>query len=90
MTDLPPQYRNQWKDIQLASFAKQSSLQFTLSSSDISQVNQLSFSLDPAGPTYNFDLAFGDVFKELTGTPLSSHLLMALGKMHLKLQNILI
>ena len=59
------------ESIQLASFAKQSSLQFTLSSSDISQVNQLSFKLDPTGPTYNFDLAFGDVFKELTGTPLS-------------------
>ena len=59
------------ESIQLASFSKQSSLQFTLSSSDISQVNQLSFSLDPAGPTYTFDLAFGDVFKELTGTPLS-------------------
>jgi len=57
--------------IQLASFAKQSSLQFTLSSSDIEQVNQLSFRVDPGGPTYDFDLAFGDVFKELTGTPLS-------------------
>ena len=57
------------EDIQLASFAKQSSLQFTLSSSDIEQVNQLSFSV--GGVNYNFDLAFGDVFKELTGTPLS-------------------
>ena len=57
------------ESIQLASFAKQSSLQFTLSSSDIEQVNQLSFSV--GGVTYDFDLAFGDVFKELTGTPLS-------------------
>ena len=59
------------ESIQLASFSKQSSLQFTLSSSDIAQVNQLSFSVDPLGPIYNFDLAFGDVFKEMTGTPLS-------------------
>ena len=57
------------ESIQLASFAKQSSLQYTLSSSDIEQVNQLSFSV--GGVTYDFDLAFGDVFKELTGTPLS-------------------
>ena len=57
------------ESIQLASFAKQSSLQFTLSSSDIEQVNQLSFSV--GGVTYDFDLAFGDVFKEMTGTPLS-------------------
>ena len=56
------------ESIQLASFAKQSSLQFTLSSSDIEHVNQLSFSV--GGVTYDFDLAFGDVFKELTGTPL--------------------
>ena len=34
------------ESIQLASFAKQSSLQFTLSSSDIEQVNQLSFSVE--------------------------------------------
>ena len=58
------------ESIQLASFAKQSSLQFTLSSSDIEQVNQLSFSIDGI-TTHNFDLAFGDVFKELTGVPLS-------------------
>ena len=58
------------ESIQLASFAKQSSLQFTLSSSDIEQVNQLSFSIDGI-TTHNFDLAFGDVFKELTGDPLS-------------------
>ena len=55
------------EDIQLASFSKQSSLQFTLSSSDIEQsAFILGWSVN-----YNFDLAFGDVFKELTGTPLS-------------------
>ena len=42
------------------------SLQFTLSSSDIEQVNQLSFSIDGI-TTHNFDLAFGDVFKEFGG-----------------------
>ena len=52
--------------IQLASFSKQSALQFTLSASD-SQANQLSFSV--GGTAYNFDLAYGDVFKKLTGTP---------------------
>ena len=57
------------ESIQLASFSKQASLQFTLSSSDITNVDQLSFSV--GGANYNFDLAFGDVFKELTGTPLS-------------------
>ena len=41
-----------------------------MSSSDIEQVNQLSFSIDGI-TTHNFDLAFGDVFKELTGVPLS-------------------
>ncbi len=55
--------------IQLASFSKQSTLQFTLSTSDLTQANQLSFSL--GGPTYNFDLAYGDVFKTLSGTPAS-------------------
>ena len=55
--------------IQLASFAKQSSLQFTLSTSDLSLANQLSFTI--GGNTYNFDLAYGDVFKKLSGTPLA-------------------
>ena len=53
--------------IQLASFSKQSALQFTLSASDLTQANQLSFSV--GGTAYNFDLAYGDVFKKLTGTP---------------------
>ena len=53
--------------IQLASFSKQSALQFTLSASDLTQANQLSFSV--GGTVYNFDLAYGDVFKKLTGTP---------------------
>ena len=53
--------------IQLASFSKQSALQFTLSTSDLTQANQLSFSV--GGNTYNFDLAYGDVFKKLTGNP---------------------
>tara|TARA_B100000989_G_scaffold273587_1_gene231852 strand:- start:5107 stop:9792 length:4686 start_codon:yes stop_codon:yes gene_type:complete len=53
--------------IQLASFSKQSSLQFTLSTSDLTQANQLSFSV--GGVAYNFDLAYGDVFKKLTGSP---------------------
>ena len=53
--------------IQLASFSKQSALQFTLSASDLTQANQLSFSV--GGNAYNFDLAYGDVFKKLTGTP---------------------
>ena len=55
--------------IQLASFSKQSALQFTLSTSDLSQASQLSFSI--GGVSYNFDLAYGDVFKTLTGNPLS-------------------
>ena len=55
--------------IQLASFSKQSSLQFTLSTSDLTQANQLAFSV--GGSTYNFDLAYGDVFKKLTGNPAS-------------------
>ncbi len=53
------------ESIQLASFSKQASLQFTLSSSDIANVNQLSFSV--GGVNYDFDLAFGDVFKDETG-----------------------
>jgi|TARA_E500000178_G_scaffold186062_1_gene184271 flagellar hook-associated protein FlgK len=55
--------------IQIASFSKQSALQFTLSTSDLSQASQLSFSV--GGVSYNFDLAYGDVFKTLTGNPLS-------------------
>ena len=53
--------------IQLASFSKQSSLQFTLSTSDLTQANQLAFSV--GGNAYTFDLAYGDVFKKLTGNP---------------------
>ena len=56
--------------IQLASFSKQSALQFTLSTSDLTATNQLSFSI-VGDKTYNFDLAYGDVFKKLTGSPLS-------------------
>lgn len=55
--------------IQLASFSKQSALQFTLSTSDLTQASQLSFAV--GGSTYNFDLAYGDVFKKLTGNPAS-------------------
>jgi flagellar hook-associated protein 1 FlgK len=55
--------------IQLASFSKQSALQFTLSTSDLSQASQLAFSV--AGANYNFDIAYGDVFKTLTGNPLA-------------------
>ena len=55
--------------IQLASFSKQSALQFTLSTSDLTAANQLSFSV--GGSAYNFDLAYGDVFKKLTGNPAS-------------------
>ena len=55
--------------IQLASFSKQSALQFTLSTSDLSQASQLSFSI--GGVNHNFDIAYGDVFKTLTGNPLS-------------------
>ena len=55
--------------IQLASFSKQSALQFTLSTSDLTAANQLSFSV--GGSAYNFDLAYGDVFKKLTGSPAS-------------------
>ena len=54
--------------IQLASFSKQSALQFTLSTSDLTATNQLSFSI-VGDKTYNFDLAYGDVFKKLTGSP---------------------
>ncbi len=54
--------------IQLASFSKQSALQFTLSTSDLTSANQLSFSI-VGDTTYNFDLAYGDVFKKLTGSP---------------------
>ena len=53
--------------IQLASFSKQSALQFTLSTSDLTAANQLTFSV--GGSAYNFDLAYGDVFKKLTGSP---------------------
>ena len=53
--------------IQLASFSKQSALQFTLSTSDLTAANQLSFSV--GGSAYNFDLAYGDVFKKLSGSP---------------------
>jgi len=56
--------------IQLASFSKQSALQFTLSTSDLTAANQLSFSI-VGDKTYNFDLAYGDVFKKLTGSPAS-------------------
>ena len=56
--------------IQLASFSKQSALQFTLSTSDLTAANQLSFSI-VGDKTYNFDLAYGDVFKKLTGNPAS-------------------
>ncbi len=55
--------------IQLASFSKQSALQFTLSTSDLSQASQLAFSVD--GVSHNFDIAYGDVFKTLTGNPLA-------------------
>ena len=55
--------------IQLASFSKQSALQFTLSTSDLSQASQLAFSVD--GVNHNFDIAYGDVFKTLTGNPLA-------------------
>ncbi len=55
--------------IQLASFSKQSALQFTLSTSDLTAANQLSFSV--GGSAYNFDIAYGDVFKKLTGSPAS-------------------
>ena len=53
----------------MASFSKQSALQFTLSTSDLTQASQLSFAV--GGSTYNFDLAYGDVFKKLTGNPAS-------------------
>ena len=65
--------------IQLASFSKQSALQFTLSTSDLTQANQLSFSV--GGTAYNFDLAYGDVFKKLTGTPHLKHQRQGPGKM---------
>ena len=80
------QYQKPWKASSLQALQKQSSLQFTLSSSDIEQVNQLSFSV--GGVTYDFDLAFGDVFKNLQAHLYLSHLLTVLGKMRLKSQNI--
>ena len=53
------------ESIQLASFSKQASLQFTLSSSEIANVDELSFSV--GGVNYDFNLEFGTVLGDADG-----------------------
>ena len=69
MMGLLPQFPKRLKQYSLPAFSKQSALQFTLSTSDLFRLVSWHFQLMVL--SYNFDIAYGDVFKTLTGNPLA-------------------